>query len=403
VAISRREEQSGAAPDPVVASASIWSGLGLALGAWLVTRAVVGISYAPTRNPFAAKSHDWARWDSVNYLLIALHGRTFGRCDRAPFAGAPNPLGVKWCGTAGWLPGYPWLVSVVHATHVGVAGAALTVSWITVAIVLFLVWYGWCRPLSPARAFVVLVLFGLFPGAVYNFAIFPTSLALALVVGALIAASRDRWLLAVLLMAAAGLCYPSAWFAAIGFAVALIASAPNLEVGVLVRRGALGLIGLAGLFILVGTDRPWNAFFLMDHQQGLQASKVPGQDFLRLVFLGTTAEQQFLGGWTRWVLSVQGLLAVLIAGTAGALAFMAWRRRRADALLLYPAAVGVAVILGILTLNANGGAWNRSVVLAAPSVLALRTLPKALLVAAVIAVGVTTAIISNGFFDGRLI
>ena len=232
---------------------------------------------------------------------------------------------------------------------------------------------------------------------------FPTSVALALIVGALIAAVRERYLLGAALMTGAGLCYPSAWFAAIGLAVVLVALASPIGIGEVLRRGCYGLLGLASLFGLFLIDRPWNAFFLMDSQKGLRAPGFPGQDFLRLVFTHSTGQQRLLGDWTAWVLAAQGLLAVGIAGAAGTLAFVVWRRHGRDVMLLYPAATGAAVVLGVLALNANGGAWNRSVVLAAPSVLGLRRLPLAYLYVLVAAIGITTAVISSTFFDGRLV
>lgn len=402
VSISRGEQEADDAPE-VVARSSIASGLLLTVGALLAARAVVGITYGPTRNPFAARPRDWARWDSINYAEIATHGRTFGRCDSARFAATPNPLHVTYCGTAGWLPGYPWLIRALRSTGFDLPHAAVAISWFAIATALFLVWYGWCRDLSRARAFAVLLLFGFFPGAVYNFAVFPTSVALALIVGALIAAVRERYLLGAALMTGAGLCYPSAWFAAIGLAVVLVALASPIGIGEVLRRGCYGLLGLASLFGLFLIDRPWNAFFLMDSQKGLRAPGFPGQDFLRLVFTHSTGQQRLLGDWTAWVLAAQGLLAVGIAGAAGTLAFVAWRRHGRDVMLLYPAATGAAVVLGVLALNANGGAWNRSVVLAAPSVLGLRRLPLAYLYVLVAAIGITTAVISSTFFDGRLV
>ncbi|HEV7524920.1 MAG TPA: hypothetical protein VGP92_08140 [Acidimicrobiia bacterium] len=402
MSISRSEQEADDARE-VAARSSITSGLLLTVGAWLAARVVVGVAHGPTRNPFAARPANWARWDSFNYFKIAVHGRTFGRCDSAQFAAAPNPLHTTWCGTAGWLPGYPWLIRALQPTGLDVTHAAVAISWFAIATALFLVWYGWCRDLSRARAFAVLLLFGLFPGAVYNFAVFPTSLALAFVVGALIAAVRERYLLGAVLLTGAGLCYPSAWFAAIGVAVVLVALGSPFGVGEVLRRACYGFLGLASLFGLVLVDRPWNALFLMDGQRGLRAPGFPGQDFLRLVFTHSTVEQRILGDWTAWVLAAQGLLAVGIAGAVGVLAVVAWRRHGQDVMLLYPAAVGVAVVLGVLALNANGGAWNRSVVLAAPTVVGLRRLPLAYLYVIVAAVGITAVVLSSTFFDGRLV
>lgn len=70
---------------------------------------------------------------------------------------------------------------------------------------------------------------------------------------------------------------------------------------------------------------------------------------------------------------------------------------------VYPAVGGSAVVLGVLAPGANAGAWNRSVVLAAPCVACVKRLPFVALAALVIAVGTTTALISHPFFTGRLV
>ena len=70
---------------------------------------------------------------------------------------------------------------------------------------------------------------------------------------------------------------------------------------------------------------------------------------------------------------------------------------------LYAALVGVAVIVGIMVDSATGGAWNRSVVLAAPVVVCLRRLPAPVLVIVLVVVGTTTALMSRFFFNGTLI
>ena len=60
-------------------------------------------------------------------------------------------------------------------------------------------------------------------------------------------------------------------------------------------------------------------------------------------------------------------------------------------------------MVSVLVLNANGGAWNRSAVLAAPCVLCLRRLPMPLLVLLVAVIAVTTAFVSRAFFAGTLV
>jgi hypothetical protein len=65
--------------------------------------------------------------------------------------------------------------------------------------------------------------------------------------------------------------------------------------------------------------------------------------------------------------------------------------------------VGLAVIGGIMVDQATGGAWNRSVVLAAPCVLGLRRLPWPVLAGAVVVAGTLAALIAYTYFNGSLI
>jgi hypothetical protein len=387
--------------------ATIASGVLLTLVAWLLSRLTVGAAWGQARNPFSFNPNLWTRWDSFNYATIAMHGRTFGRCRSPRFSALPNPLHMKWCGTAGWLPGYPWLIRAVNLSGIALPKAALLISWIGLATAMFLVWLGWGRDLPLGRALVLLLLFGLFPGAVYNFALFPTSVALACVVGALLAAMRERFLTAALLMFFAGLCYPSSWFAALGLAVGLVLIALPLGEAAIVRRALWGLAGLASLLVLGLHDQfaygHADAYLLMDSQRGLDAKGFPGQDFLRLIFTQNTVEQKLIGRFGGAVLAVQGAVAVSLSGAAAVVAALAWRRKGRDPALLYPALVGIAVVLSVLLLAANGGAWNRSVVLAAPCVICLRRVPLPVLCAIVAVVGITTALISRSFFVGSLV
>jgi hypothetical protein len=397
------QSAKGQAERPATSRASISAGLLPTAGAWIVAHVIVGISNGHARNPFALSTKTWARWDSLNYVAIAQHGTTFGRCSSPRFARFINPYGVKWCGTAGWLPGYPWTIRALHTSSVGYDRTGLLIAWIAIAVAMFLVWIGWGRDLSYGRAFLVLLLFGLFPGAVYNFAIFPTSMALAFLVGALLAATRERFLVFVLLMTGAGLCYPSAWFAAFGVGLAVAVVAYRTQRSDLFRRAVWGVLGLASVVVLVLVSKPWNAYFVSVRQKGVQAEGFPGQDFLRLVFTHGTIMQHNLGSFYGSVLSVQALIAVLLAGGACAIAYTSWRRYGPDVALVYPAAAGIAVVLIVMALNSNGGAWNRSVVVAAPCVVCLRKLPAPVLCALVVVVGIVSAVLSATFFDGRLV
>jgi len=337
----------------------------------------------------------WVHWDSVNYLLIARRGTTLQHC---------HQVHQPWCGTAAWLPGYPWLMRAAHVTGVSFTDAGVLVSWLALATAIFLFWLGWGRDLPKARAFVLLLLFALFPGVVYNFSVFPTSVALACVVGALLAAVRHRFFVAAVAMIFAGLCYPSAWFVAGGLAVGLVLGAWPLGAATVVRRTIWGLAGLGSLLVLKYYDLlstgHADAFFRM--QAHVRVIESPFRTFAGLVVRRNTVEQYFIGRFYGAVLAVQAVTAMVLAVAAPVVAAVRWRRHGWDERLLYPSLIGVAVVLGLL-IEPSTGAWNRSIVLAAPCVVFLRRAPLPLLGAVVVGMGVMGGIMARPFFFGSLI
>ena len=70
--------------------------------------------------------------------------------------------------------------------------------------------------------------------------------------------------------------------------------------------------------------------------------------------------------------------------------------------LLYPALAGLCVALGLILVS-NAGAWNRSVVIAAPCVVCFRRVPVKWLLTILVIVAMTTAVISRSFFNNTLV
>lgn len=382
---------------------SIKVGLLLTVLAWLLSRFIVSVTWGQTRNPLSTSPNPWIRWDSVNYLSIAQHGLTFGSCSSPQFSNRPNPLYLRWCGTAQWLPGYPAVLRLVHSMGIALPNAGLLVSWLAMAAAIFLVWFGWGRDIPQGRAFVILLLFALFPGAVYNFAVFPTSLALVGVVGALLAAIRERFLIAAVLMTAAGLCYPTAWTAAIGLAIGLVVAVRRQGQATIVRRALWGAAGLFSLVLLPFFEpgRP-DAYFILIMQPRQLPSGFPGQDFLRYLFTQDTAEQRAIGRAFGAVLAVQVIVACSLSAAAAWITERLFRRGEGTNSLLFPALAGFCVVLGLIFVS-NAGAWNRSVVIAAPCVVCFRRVPIKWLLTILVIVGLTTAMISRSFFNNTLV
>ena len=134
----------------------------------------------------------WARWDSVPYLQIAEHGSG----------------GEK--GSPAFYPLYPWLVGGVGRVlggHYVVAGVAVSLAATLVAFVLFHRLAR--RHLDADGANRALLYLALFPAALFLQAVYAESLFLALALGAFLAAERDRWPLAWLLVGLALLTRPT--------------------------------------------------------------------------------------------------------------------------------------------------------------------------------------------------
>ncbi len=365
--------------------------------AWLVTRVIVGAASMIARNPFTFDPQTWAHHDSYNYVIIAEHGISFARCP------TNSPLSYffhnTWCGNVQWLPGYPWLVRIAHAI-LPLTDGALLISWLALAVALFLVWWGWGRDLPIYQAFLLLVLFGVFPGAVYNFAIFPMAVTLALLVGALLAAKSERFWVMATLMIAAGLCYPDSWAADLGLTIALVVVAmPHGRLQV-IRRGLWGIAGLTSILILGIVYQAefghFDAYFLTVRQvdTGLAGGL---KKYFNIVFRERGVEPRRLKPTGRLALSVQALSSMLLA--ASTFVVGAFRRQPA---LIYPAFAGAGVIASILA-SGNDAGWTRSVVLAAPCVLCLRRVPWPLLLLLAAFLGLITALIARPFFTGALI
>src|SRR5207253_2364290 len=102
----------------------------------------------------------WVRWDSNLYLSIAQRGYFLEHCGPGSHY---EPW--QWCGNAGWFPLYAWMLRLFP-------GALL--SLVFEAALLILIW----RTLLREQGFSALLLAALFPGCIYQQAVFPASLFL---------------------------------------------------------------------------------------------------------------------------------------------------------------------------------------------------------------------------------
>ena len=110
----------------------------------LVVPPIVAVVFAETllflaalldgRAQYFVEPAHWARFDSGIYLQIAAHGSSFTHC-----TGAAYPRG-SWCGTAGWAPLYPWLMSLVGHLGVTLPVAGMLLSLLFAYLTLQAVW-----------------------------------------------------------------------------------------------------------------------------------------------------------------------------------------------------------------------------------------------------------------------
>lgn len=404
--ISRRSDQELVAARPLTGRRhSIGSGIALTVVVWLCSRLVVGASWGPARNPFSFVTSQWIHSDSMNYEGIAAHGRVFGECGTPAFpADALTRLWhLKWCGNAGWLPGYPWLMDMLHWMGISFPDGGVIISWAATAVAIFLVWLGWGRDLAVTRAFPLLLLFATFPGSVYNFAVFPTSIGLACLVGAILAATRERFFTAALVMTLGGLCYPTVWFAAAGLTGGLILVALGLGGKAVVKRALWGLAGLSSIVILGIHDQiafgQARAYFLTD-SSAVDSLSDTAHQFYQIFVSRNTLEQMRMGTRAAPLYSVQVAISIGLSVASVGIAAWHWFRNRLDALNVYPAMAGFVVILALIFTN---NTWDRGVVIAAPCVVCLRGVPLWLLWPIVAVAGTTTALVSRYFFNGAFI
>lgn len=137
------------------------------------------------------------RWDSFHYLTIAEEGYTLWVDQNA-----------AWRGTAGWFPGYPWLIRALSSLGVSPALAAVTISLTAHLLTLWLLWNEIIKPLLGEHGFEILIFCAVFPGCIYFYAGFPVSVFTLCVSFYALSLSRRKYLGAGIAAAAASVIYP---------------------------------------------------------------------------------------------------------------------------------------------------------------------------------------------------
>ncbi|MEI7479400.1 MAG: hypothetical protein WCK25_03730 [Actinomycetes bacterium] len=373
------------------------------LGVFLVVRFFVTIASPHWVRPWSISPTPWTRVDAFNYLDIATFGRRIAAC--------PDKLvhffhGHITCGTAAWLPGYPYVLRGVHElTGMSVAASGVLMSTLFALAALMMLWGGVLKDEPRARGLLLLLLFAVFPGAVYNFAIFPNSMALAGIVGTVVALRQKRVVLATVAMVVAAAAYPSVIYAFPAFAFALIAVDPQCRTALrVVRRVCLALLALTPYVALWIHDQVvfhrWNLYSQIQSDAGVTVlpPKNPLSIVWHLVVKRDTITQVLQGPTASWWIAAQFLIATMLIGTA---VFVAWRHRRLGldlATEFYPVLIGLSVYTGVFLSGTTGGVY-RGIVIAAPAVLIFRRVSTRVLITVLIVTTIVTIGISTLYFD----
>ncbi|MBV1848905.1 hypothetical protein [Catellatospora tritici] len=325
------------------------------------------------------------RADSGLYALIASRGYDLFPCREDP-ALAPLFSPDAWCGSAGWFPLYPGLIKAITTiTGLGEYEAGLLITEVCLLVTAALLWL-LLRRAAVARgtALAVLALATVLPSGVYLHAVFPMSLAAALLLCCVLALHARRWALAGLLGAVVAAAYP------VGILVAALGLGP---VAVLWHRGeltwpralraallacGLPLLGLAVVFgVYQLTVGHWDAYLMIQRHYGngfhnpitslwqlaTQPAVIPipepRPELLWVLHVFTDAELY-------WSL---GLVLLCVAATV-----LAARRRTLTPVDAGLALYALAMFVGPLVAG-PGVSQYRSHTLLLPAVLLLRHLP----------------------------
>jgi len=328
----------------------------------------------------------WRRFDSVHYLGIATTGYEYFSCARL---GGPAS---EACGNAAWFPLYPWLLRPLLALGMAPETAGVWVAGLGALGMLVALWTVFLRDRG-LRGWLVLGMAAVFPGAVYQHAIFPISIALLGLVLAAAFTGRERWALAGLAGTGVALSYVTGILVAIpnGLTALLRTRAlrPALLAGGLAACGFLLVLVLHQ--VLLGH---WDAFYWV-HRKGFPAIARPVETFLAVV----APAFQRVSHRHRMIAAQAITVATLVLLGLG----MAWvGRRRADPARTW-AAVAALLFWAFPLVVGKGVSLYRSDALVLPVLLLLVELPPWVLGGLLIWLAVLAEQMARMFFTGYLL
>jgi hypothetical protein len=339
------------------------------------------------------------RWDAGQYLRIAKHGyRDSTHCNISP--------SVHLCGNITWFPGYPGLVRLLAATHIGYLAAALAAAWGCWYLTLVMVWV-----LSRAketrgrtsRGVACLALAAVFPGQVYFAALFPISLVTFSVFLCIWLATRTSFATRATVVRSsaagllAGLAYPLAMAAGPALLLSALVARRRRKVMVAAAAAIVGGFGLVLAYAQLSVGK-WNAYFVSEREEyGVRAHNP-------LEFL-TARYHQLLSpsSSTARIITQQGALATLLVLVAIVVTVPVLIRARRSADLTDVALLATACVVWLIPyVGAGALSIYRSEACLIVLVPLLRRLPVWVIIALAGAAGVVACDMAPLFFSGAL-
>ncbi|MCP2328427.1 hypothetical protein HDA40_006934 [Hamadaea flava] len=333
------------------------------------------------------------KWDALRYVDIARRGYELHPCGDGPID-FPAPPPDAWCGNAGWFPLYPMLIKLVHVTGLGYAASGVLLSQVALVAALTVVWrlLG-ARLTEPAAQSLLMAV--LLPGSVYYQLVFPISLALLCVAGAVLAVRNGSWAWAALSVGVGVAAYPSAAVMCLAVPLAIvlggrpdpwwIRAVKGLGVA---AAGGLGLI-VVGWIFFAQTGR-WDAYQLIQRNYG------------NGVHNPFTTTAQIVAGGEAGALAWSLLAMLIFVGPALVVAVRRGTARGFDAELILLIGLMVSLVLVPLVAGPRVSAY-RSYALAAPAVVLLTTIPERLRLLMLVGLAGVGSLLTFVFFQGRLI
>jgi hypothetical protein len=373
---------------------SAWARLAIALARAVVVPALVFIG---VRLLFAAaaasvgfdawRASSWRRWDSGHYLDIARKGYEYFSCAR--FGGHPQDV----CGNAAWFPLYPWLLRPLLALGVGPEAAGAVVSGTGALAFLVALWNAFLIRRG-LKGLVLLGMGAVFPGAVYQHAIFPTSVALLCLVLAGQAISHGAWARGGGFGALLSFSYVTGVLIAPVQAVVAFVRTRALRPALL--AGGLAALGLLAVMTLhQATLGHWDAFYWV-HRKGFPAMARPLQAFWDIIWPATDPSSDPRAR----VVAAQALTVAGLVSLGLATAFVS--RRRPNPVRLW-AVLTTLVFWSTPLIIGRGVSLYRSDALALPVLLLLIELPGWLLAPMLVWLGALAYAMAQLFFTGYLV